>query len=217
MIKNIEIGLIDYNKGQVEGLPKNPRFIRDSRYEAMRKSIEESPEMLELRELIVFPYQGRYVTVCGNQRLRASKELKFTELPCKVLAEDTPAKKLREYASKDNFLFGEDDKDILDNEWNKDELVDWGMEFEPEKPKDKFKQRFESIHDEDAIYPLVPKYDEKHELFIIMVENAVDANWLREQLNMQKMKSYKTGAVSKSNVVSFKDFQNAIKNSNTKP
>lgn len=51
----LAIGLLDFNKGQLQGLPKNPRFFRDYRYEAMKKSIEESPEMLELRELIVYP------------------------------------------------------------------------------------------------------------------------------------------------------------------
>ena len=49
----LAISLLDFNKGQLKGLPKNPRFFRDYRYEAMKKSIEESPEMLELRELIV--------------------------------------------------------------------------------------------------------------------------------------------------------------------
>ena len=50
----LPISLLDFNKGQLKGLPKNPRFFRDYRYEAMKKSIQESPEMLELRELIVF-------------------------------------------------------------------------------------------------------------------------------------------------------------------
>lgn len=58
MTQNISIALLDYNKGQLKGLPKNPRFFRDYRFEAMKKSIEESPEMLELRELIVFPYDN---------------------------------------------------------------------------------------------------------------------------------------------------------------
>lgn len=44
----LQISLLDFNKGQLPGLPKNPRFFRDYRYEAMKKSIAESPEMLEL-------------------------------------------------------------------------------------------------------------------------------------------------------------------------
>lgn len=217
MVEIISISLLDFNKGQLEGLPKNPRFFRDYRFEAMKKSISDSPEMLELRELIVFPYGERYIVVCGNLRLRACKELGYKELPCKVLDFDTPVKKLREYATKDNVNFGENDMDAMLNEWDKSELQDWGIEFAPEKHVDEFKERFESIKDDDAVYPLIPKYDEKHELFIIMSDSEVDSNWLREVLDMQHMKSYKTGKVSKSNVVHIKDVRHALQNSNTKP
>ena len=207
----LAISLLDFNKGQLQGLPKNPRFFRDYRYEAMKKSIEESPEMLELRELIVYPYpEGRYVVVCGNLRLRACKELGYKELPCKILNPETDVKKLREYATKDNVNFGENDMDVMTNEWDKSELQDWGVEFAPEKPKDEFKERFDSITDDTAIYPLVPKYDEKHELFIIQSSNEVDSNWLRERLGMQRMRSYKTGKVSKSNVIDIKDVRVAL-------
>ena len=207
----ISISLLDFNKGQLKGLPKNPRFFRDYRYEAMKKSIKESPEMLELRELIVFPYpDGRYVVVCGNLRLRACKELGYTELPCKILDSGTDVKKLREYATKDNVNFGENDLDVMLNEWDKTELSDWGVEFAPEKTVDEFKERFDAITDETAVYPLVPKYDEKHELFIIQYCNEVDSNWLRERLGMQRMRSYKTGKVSKSNVIDIKDVRNAL-------
>ena len=206
----LETSLLDYNKGQLKGLPKNPRFFRDYRYEAMKKSIEESPEMLQLRELIVFPYLDRYIVVCGNLRLRACKELDYTQVPCKILAADTAVKKLREYATKDNVNFGENDLDIMCNEWDKTELSDWGVEFAPEKPRDEFRERFDAITDDTAIYPLVPKYDEKHELFIIQSGNEVDSNWLRERLCMQHMRSYKTGKVGRSNVIDIKDVRAAL-------
>ena len=207
----LAINLLDFNKGQLKGLPKNPRFFRDYRYDAMKKSIKESPEMLELRELIVFPYpEGRYIVVCGNLRLRACKELGYTELPCKILSPDTDVKKLREYATKDNVNFGENDLDVMSNEWDKTELSDWGVEFAPEKAVDEFKERFDAITDDTAIYPLVPKYDEKHELFIIQSANEVDSNWLRERLGMQRMRSYKTGKVGKSNVIDVKDVRIAL-------
>lgn len=211
--KEIDVSLITPNKGQVPGLPRNPRLVKKERYEATRRSIEESSEMLELRELIVVEYMdGKYVVVCGNLRLRACKELGYKTVPCKVLPADTPAKKLREYASKDNINYGENDKDIIANEWAKyqSELADWGMEFEQPKPKDKFRERFEAMDNDSAVYPLIPKYDEKHELFIIQSSNEVDSNWLREVLDMQHMRSYKTGKVSKSNVISIQDFRDAI-------
>lgn len=129
MTKNIDIKDIEINKGQIEGLPKNPRFIRDKRFDALKKSIEDAPEMLELRELLVFPFGGKYVVIGGNQRFRACRELGFRTLPCKVIDPETPVEKLREYTIKDNNGFGEDDSDILANEWDFEELKEWGMEF----------------------------------------------------------------------------------------
>lgn len=128
-IQDIDIKRLELNKGQVEGLPKNPRFIRDERYKALVKSIEDAPEMLKLRELLVVEHGSKFVVIGGNMRLRACKELGMETVPCKVLPADTPVAKLREYAIKDNNGFGEDDWDILANEWDAEELQDWGMEL----------------------------------------------------------------------------------------
>ena len=38
-------------------------------------------------------------------------------------------------------------------EWNKAELQDWGIEFAPERKEDEFKERFDAITDDTAIYP----------------------------------------------------------------
>ena len=128
-IQDIDIKRLELNKGQVEGLPKNPRFIRDERYKALVKSIEDAPEMLKLRELLVVEHGSKFVVIGGNMRLRACKELGMETVPCKVLPADTPVAKLREYAIKDNNGFGEDDWDVLANEWDAEELQDWGMEL----------------------------------------------------------------------------------------
>lgn len=127
--KNIKIADIEPNKGQIEGLPQNPRFIKDNRFKQLVKSIEDAPEMLDPRPLIVYPHEKKYVIIAGNMRFRACKELGYKELPCYVLPEETPAEKLREYAIKDNIGFGSDDFDLLMNEWDIDELKDWGMEM----------------------------------------------------------------------------------------
>ena len=128
-IKDIDIKRLELNKGQVEGLPKNPRFIRDERYKALVKSIEDAPEMMWLRELIVVEHGNKFVVVGGNMRFRACKELGWKSVPSKVLPADTPPKKLREYARKDNIAFGEDDWDLTANEWDAEELEEWGVEL----------------------------------------------------------------------------------------
>ncbi len=129
LIKTIPITRLKTNNGQIEGLPKNPRFIRDERFDKLKQSIKELPSMLELRELIVYPQNGHFVTIGGNMRLRAAKDLNHTELPCKVLDVKTPVSQLREIAIKDNIGFGQDDYDLLANEWDDEELTRWGMEI----------------------------------------------------------------------------------------
>ena len=127
--KTIKIKDLATNDGQIEGLPKNPRQIRDHRYEKLKKSIEDAPEMLQLRELLVYPHGGKFVIIGGNMRFRACKELGYKELPCKVLDAETPIEKLRQYAIKDNENFGEYDWDVVANEWDTAELEDWGVEL----------------------------------------------------------------------------------------
>lgn len=127
--QNIPISKLQCNEGQVEGLPRNPRFIKDERFEKLKKSLQDDPEMLELRELIVYPHGNKFVVIGGNMRLRAAKQLGFKDMPCKVLPEDTPIEKLKAYTIKDNNAFGNDDFDLLANEWDVEFLEECGFEF----------------------------------------------------------------------------------------
>ena len=148
-IKNIKVTDLEINKGQILGLPKNPRFIRDERYNALKHSIEQAPEMLGLRELLVYPYEGKNIVIGGNMRLRACLDLGYAEIPCKVLPEETPVAKLREYVIKDNESFGQNDWDILANEWDAAQLTSWGVDLpimESEINTDEF---FDSLENED--------------------------------------------------------------------
>lgn len=128
---DLSISKLEANRGQIEGLPKNPRIIRDERFQKLVKSIQDDPEMLSLRELIVYPIEGgKYVVIAGNMRLKAMQELGYKECPVKVLPEDTPVEKLRAYAIKDNVAYGDTDWDIIQSEWNADELSEWGMDIQ---------------------------------------------------------------------------------------
>ena len=83
--------------------------------------------MMDLRELIVFPWKSKFIAIAGNQRLLACKELKWDKVPCKVLPADTPAAKLKEIAIKDNIASGDDNLEALSEEWDFEELKDWGF------------------------------------------------------------------------------------------
>ena len=125
----IHTSLLRCNEGQLEGLPSNPRYIKDEKFELLKRSLQESPEMLHLRELLVYPHGDTYIVIGGNMRLRAAEELGIEELPCKVLPATTPVEKLREYTIKDNNGFGDYDWDILANEWDEMPLADWGVDM----------------------------------------------------------------------------------------
>ena len=139
-IREIKIRDLRTNNGEVEGLPRNPRKISKKNLEKLKKSVQDAPEMLRLRELIVVPHGGQFIVIAGNQRLEAAKDVGMETLPCKVLPEDTDPAKLREYAIKDNLPFGEDDWEIIASDWDTAELEEWGMSV-PEKWESKSKEK----------------------------------------------------------------------------
>lgn len=124
----IPMSKITPNKGQIPGVPKNPRGIHDDKFRLLKKSLEEDPEMLGVREIILFPYEGKQIIIGGNMRYRALKELGYTETPVKILPPDTPAEKLRAIVIKDNAAFGEWDFEMLANEWDANDLNNWGVD-----------------------------------------------------------------------------------------
>lgn len=128
--KKIPLSKLHLNTGQIKDVPKNPRFIKDERFAALKKSIEDAPEMLSLRELVAYDNNGELVVILGNMRYRAMKELGYKDAPVKVLPAETDAKKLRAYIQKDNIAFGQNDWDLLGNEWDIEELQDFGLECE---------------------------------------------------------------------------------------
>lgn len=101
----------------------------------LKKSIEDDPEMLQLREIVAYDNNGELVVILGNMRYRAMKELGYKDAPVKVLPTGTSAKKLRAYIQKDNIAFGQNSWDLLANDWNLEELLDFGLECEFLKDK----------------------------------------------------------------------------------
>jgi DNA modification methylase len=127
--QRLPISKLKNNSGQIPGLPKNPRLIKDDRFSKLVKSLQDDPEMLDLREVIAYEYNGELIVIAGNMRLKACQELGIKEVPTKILPADTPLEKLKAYTIKDNVPYGENDWDALANEWDMDMLKDWGLEI----------------------------------------------------------------------------------------
>ena len=127
--KIVKISKLHPNNGQVAGLPKNPRIIKDDKFRKLVKSIKEDPEMLGIREVVAYDNHGELVVIMGNMRLKALKELGIKEVPCKILPSDTDVEKLKAYTIKDNSGFGEWDFDMLNAEWDLNLLEDCAIEM----------------------------------------------------------------------------------------
>ncbi|MGA6117446.1 ParB N-terminal domain-containing protein [Sphingobacterium anhuiense] len=139
-VKTIETKYLWPNTGQIKGLPTNPRFIKDDKFEKLKQSISDDPEFMSVREIVVFPYAGDYVIIGGNMRFRACVDLGIKSIVCKVLPENTSIEKLKAFLMKDNIAFGSTDWNIIANEWDEGQLIEWGMDipvsFGDEDPND---------------------------------------------------------------------------------
>ena len=126
----IKLDALELNDGQLQGVPKNPRFIKDEKFEDLKQSIRESPEFLRANTLKVYQLKNKnYIVIGGNMRLRACRELQMKEVPCYVFPQSTTLKKLREYAIKDNLAYGQIDWDDIANEWDAEELKEWSFDM----------------------------------------------------------------------------------------
>lgn len=135
--RRISVAKLKSNSGQIDGVPANPREWTKEDVSKLAKSIEQTPELLEARGIIVYPHNGDYVVMGGNMRLAAIKQLGLKDAPCIVLPEDMSTDKLREIVIKDNGSFGKWDFDALGNEWDDLPLSDFGVDIPKEWSVDK--------------------------------------------------------------------------------
>lgn len=110
---------------QVIPNPTNPRIIKDDKFKKLVKSIEEFPQMLELRPIVV---DSNMVVLGGNMRLKACLAAGLKEVPI-IVADQLTDEQKGEFIIKDNVGFGEWDWDLLANEWDVEALTDWGLEL----------------------------------------------------------------------------------------
>lgn len=126
-VRRINIGQLTGNAGQIEGLPANPRTWTQTEIDRLAKSLQETPELFEMRPLLVYQQGEEYVILGGNLRYEGAKKNKMQDCPAIVIPADTPVEKLKEIVIKDNGSFGDWDVDALANEWDDLPLDDWGV------------------------------------------------------------------------------------------
>jgi hypothetical protein len=117
-IKSVKISDIKKN-------PNNPRIIKDDKFAKLVKSIKDFPEMLKIRPVVV---NSDMIVLGGNMRLSACKEAGLKEIPV-IFADTLTEEQQREFIIKDNVGFGEWDWEMLANEWDNEELEEWGLDI----------------------------------------------------------------------------------------
>ena len=167
-VREIPIGMLSENTGQIPDVPRNPRKITKEKFDDLCESIRKSPEMKVLDEIRVYPFNGRYVVISGNHRYKAYKKLGWENVLCKVLPEETPKEKLREYVMKENMHYAENDDAML-RAWDLKELAEWRvpMQVRAKKQKEVPEMGFTEI------------LDESHNYVVLYFDNEVD--WLQAQ------------------------------------
>ena len=167
-VSELPIGMLSENTGQIPDVPRNPRKITKEKFDDLCESIRKSPEMKVLDEIRVYPFNGRYVVISGNHRYKAYKKLGWENVLCKILPEETPKEKLREYVMKENMHYAENDNAMLST-WNLKELADWRVPMSVKMKKQK----------ETPEVEFTQVLDETHNYIVLYFDNEVD--WLQAQ------------------------------------
>ena len=108
---------------QVKRNPNNPRLIKNDKFKKLVKSVQDFPEMLELRPIVV---DENMIVLGGNMRLKACQEAGLKEVWIEVA--DLTEQQKKEFTIKDNVGFGEWEWDMLANEWDSVQLAEWGLD-----------------------------------------------------------------------------------------
>lgn len=109
--------------------PNNPRTIKDDKFKKLIKSIKEFPEMLEVRPIVV---DDNNIVLGGNMRLKACQEAGLDEIYI-IKFNNLPDNKKEEFIVKDNVGYGEWDFELLLQDWDREVLLDWGLDLPAEK------------------------------------------------------------------------------------
>jgi hypothetical protein len=109
---------------EIKSNPNNPRLIKDDKFKKLVQSIKDFPEMMDIRPIVI---NQDNIILGGNMRFKAAKEAGLKDVPVNKV--DWNEAKQREFIIKDNVSGGEWDWDIIANEWNSEELEDWGLDL----------------------------------------------------------------------------------------
>lgn len=133
---------------EIKELPNNPRTISKEDFDRLKDSIIDNPEYFEGRPLILSDRTGELVVLAGNQRLRAAKAVGLKEVPTIVLPNLTEEKE-KEIIIRDNVSNGRWDMELLANDFDLQDLENWGVEVNIDAEFGNIKDRSEELGEDE--------------------------------------------------------------------
>jgi len=196
---------------QIKPNPNNPRLIKDDKFKKLVKSIQEFPKMMALRPMVI---NEDNIVLGGNMRLKALQELGFKEIPNEWVkkASDLTEDEVRRFIIADNVGFGEHDWEMLANEWDAEQLSEWGLDI----PIDLKSQDSDIIEDEiienEQSVQLIP--GKEYLLIVFDSDEDFEQAKIDLQLKMVRRGGYKKGsefdAISLERVIEFNDLKQRL-------
>jgi hypothetical protein len=159
---------------QINPNPENPRSISKLMFEKLKKSLQDFPEMLYKRPLVV---DEDNTVLGGNMRLMVLKELNYREVPV-IRAEGWTEKQKQEFVVKDNVAFGEWDWDVLANEWDVDSLDEWGVALPV------INEKLEPVGNEEPEIKVTEEILEEHNYIVFTFDNQLDWQVAKEMFDI---------------------------------
>jgi len=181
----------------------NPRKMTAQQSRKLRESLEK----FGLVEIPVINFDG--ILLAGHQRCKAMIQLgKGDDLvDVRVPNRQLTDQEFKEYNIASNAIKGDWVDEILREHFDGVDLNDFGINLSD----------MEELHEkatakeETPEMPIVAKFSEKYDAFVIVCTNAIDANHLAELLKVDMSRSYKSERVGRTNVISAKQFIDAWK------
>lgn len=187
------------------GAEYNPRKISGKEMDDLKDSIKRFG--LTEFPIINMHKDRKNIIISGHQRLTACKELGIEEVTCIEVELSVDLEK--ELNIRMNKAGGHFDYDILDQFFERSDLLNWGF-LDSELPVIEIPEDAD-IKVDNPVYPLVPVLSEKYDYVIIVAKNEIDIAYMENYFGLEKVASYKKNQIGIGRVIDFEHFKNRVK------
>lgn len=185
--------MIYKNITEIKPNPKNPRIIKDEKFQKLVQSLQDFPQMLEKRPLVCFTdTDGKLVVLGGNMRLKAAKEIGLNQLPV-VLADDWTEEQKQQFLIKDNVGFGEWNWEELQQDWDVDQLEEWGLDVPKWAAGSELNNMDENDLDLTEEFDPIGNATDLHKIVIIFDNELTAKQWHEKNIPTYDFKKFGGG------------------------